>query len=356
MTPLRTTKALILMTVVAAGCTGQGGDDTTERARSAQEHDSKPAATGFDTAGWNPLADFPELTVPADNPMTDAKVALGKQLYYDARLSGDGSRSCYKCHLCEKGLTDGIPTAVGAFKKQLTRSSPTMWNVGYHDSFYWDGRAPTLEKQVLAAWSGGNMGADPDKTVKLLNEIAGYRSQFQSIFGSDATPEHVVQAIASYVRTITCATTPYDRWRAGDTSAIDAAAVRGHALFIDKAGCAQCHTEPLFTDLKFHNVGIGLDADTPDVGRFKVTKAESDYGAFKTPTLRDIVRSAPYFHDGSVASLAEAVQFMLGGGHRNPAIDPLLKKVALTPEEFGDLLSFLGTLECECDSEPPRIP
>ena len=132
-----------------------------------------------DPEAYEPIDRLPAMDIPADNPMTAEKVALGRQLYYDHRLSGDGSRSCYSCHVCEKGLTDGLPTAVGAFEKQLTRSSPTLWNIGYHPAYYWDGRAPSLEKQAAAAWKGGNMGAKD--TAPVLARIAaapGYASHY----------------------------------------------------------------------------------------------------------------------------------------------------------------------------------
>ena len=300
---------------------------------------------------------FEEMPVPADNPMTPEKIALGRQLYFDKRLSGDGSRSCYSCHVCEKGLTDGLPVAVGAFDKKLTRSSPTMWNIGYHTSYYWDGRSPSLEKQGMAAWSGGNMGAKPDEVVKTLNTIPGYKAQFQKVFGADATPENVVMALSAFERTITCGSTAYDRFEQGDKKALNAAAQRGWTVWREKAGCGSCHAGILFTDLQFHNVGVGMDKPEPDIGRKKVTNDEKDMGAFKTPTLRDIAKSAPYFHDGSAATLEEAVDFMLAGGRPNPSLDTKnLKKVELTKAERSDLIEFLRSLTCECGLKEPKLP
>ena len=149
--------------------------------------------------------------------MTPEKVALGRQLFFDERLSGDGSRSCYSCHVCEKGLTDGLAKSVGAFNKQLPRSSPTLWNIGYHKEFYWDGRSPSLEKQAMAAWTGANMGAKADEIAAKLNAIPGYHSQFHTVFGGDATPDNIVKAIAAFERTIISGDTAFDRYRAGDT-------------------------------------------------------------------------------------------------------------------------------------------
>jgi cytochrome c peroxidase len=323
----------------------------------APEETKEPAAPAASELPTPPVA-FGVVPVPADNPLTPEKVALGRQLYYDTRLSADGSRACYSCHLCENGLTDGKPVAEGALGKKLPRSSPTLWNIAYHTEFYWDGRSPSLEKQALAAWTGANMGANAEETAAKLNAIEGYRSQFQSVFGADATPDNIVQAIASYERTyLFCSDTPYDRWQAGDQSAVSDAAKRGAELFVAKAGCGNCHSGSLFTDLKYHNVGIGMDKPEPDVGRGKVTNADADKGAFKTPTLRDIAESAPYFHDGSVATLKEAVDLMVAGGIDNPNIDRTnLKPTNLTEEEKADLIEFLKALDCPCDLEAPTLP
>src|SRR5688500_1189053 len=141
------------------------------------------------------LTTYEAMPIPADNPMTPEKVALGRQLYFDERLSVDGSRSCYSCHVCEKGLTDGLPKAIGALNKQLPRSSPTLWNIGYHKEFYWDGRSPSLEKQAMAAWTGGNMGAKAGEIGAKLDAVEGYETQCQQGLSSDAPPDHGVQTL-----------------------------------------------------------------------------------------------------------------------------------------------------------------
>lgn len=302
------------------------------------------------------LVTYEPMTIPADNPLTPEKVALGRQLFFDERLSGDGSRSCYSCHLCEKGLTDGLPKAIGAFNKQLPRSSPTLWNVGYYKEFYWDGRSPSLEKQAMAAWTGANQGAKADEIVTKLNALQGYHAQFQKIFGSDATPDTVVKAIAAFERTIISGNTAWDRWKAGDTTAINQSAWRGWNIF-QAIKCNNCHDGVLFTDQQYHNVGIGTDQKEPDVGRFKVTNKPEDMGAFKTPTLRDIARSAPYFHDGSVKTLEEAVDLMLAGGKPNEHLDKKnLEKHNILPEQREDLLNFLRSLDVDCTLSKPALP
>jgi cytochrome c peroxidase len=313
---------------------------------------------------WPEIKGYEAMKIPADNPMTVAKVELGKQLYYDNRLSGDGSRSCYSCHLKEHGLTDGKPTAVGAYEVKLTRSSPTLWNIGYHSEFYWDGRSGSLEAQARAAWSGGNMGASGkdgrpslEEICAKLNQIPGYRKQFQAVFGEDATPANVVQAIAAFERTLVAHGSPWIRFREGDASAFPEAARRGWEIFSGKAQCTNCHAGLLLTDLQYHNIGIGMKATEPDLGRFKVTNVERDKGAFKTPTLLDSSKSAPYFHDGSVPTLEEAVDLMLGGGIRNPTLDRTnLKPVRLTRQERADLLAFLSSLTVDYTVSPPTLP
>jgi len=310
------------------------------------------------------LARYDAMVIPADNLMTPEKVELGRQLYYDTRLSGDGQRSCYSCHLAENGLTDGRPLAVGAFDRTLTRSSPTMWNIGYHSAWYWDGRATSLEGQAKAAWSGGNMGASGndgapgmDQICATLNGIAGYQSQFQAVFGGTCTPDNVPQALAAFMRTIVTTDSPWIRFRDGDTAALSEAARRGYTVFDQKAQCSRCHAGILLTDLQYHNVGIGMSAAEPDLGRHRVTQNDADRGAFKTPTLLDVSKSAPYFHNGSVATLEEAVDLMIRGGIDNPNLDKAnLQPATLTAEERADLLQFLRELTANYTIAPPRLP
>ena len=316
---------------------------------------------------WPSLAGYEAMTIPADNAMTAEKVELGKQLYYDQRLSGDGARSCYGCHLKENGLTDGKPLAIGAFDKTLTRSSPTLWNIGYHSELYWDGRTNGLEAQVKGAWKGGNMGASGkddapsmDGICVNLNQIPGYQEQFQKVFGSDATPDNVAQAVASFMRTIVADGSAWVRFRGGDESALSEEARRGYVVFDEKAKCTNCHDGLLLTDLQYHNVGIGMDAETPDIGRAKVSREEKDTGAFKTPTLLGIADSAPYFHNGSTATLEEALDLMLDGGKPNEWLDEEnlreTKEAELTDEEKADLLAFLRELSVGYETTEPTLP
>ena len=324
-----------------------------------------PGAPETETAEWPQMPGYDPMRIPDDNPMSKAQVELGKQLYYDTRLSGDGQRSCYGCHLKENGLTDGRATALGAFDKELTRSSPTLWNIGYHSEFYWDGRSSALEKQVKGAWSGGNMGASGkdgapsmDDICASLNEIEAYRDQFHNLYHDPCTPDTAARSIASFMRTIVATDSAWARFRAGDATAFTEQARSGYEIFKGKARCTNCHSGALLTDMQYHNLGIGMDADSPDLGRFKVSEEERDKGAFKTPTLLDISRSAPYFHDGSAETLEGAVKRMLLGGFDNPWLDTanLHPPVELTDEEFGDLIQFLNELTAEYNIKQPTLP
>ena len=302
------------------------------------------------------LPTYEPMSIPADNPMTPEKVALGRQLFFDERLSADGTKSCYSCHVCEHGLTDGLAKAIGAGNKQLPRSSPTLWNIGYHKEFYWDGRSDSLEKQALAAWTGANMGAKADEIVAKLNALQDYKAQFQKIFQTDATPDNVVKAIAAFERTIISGNTAWDRWKAGDSTAISNSAWRGWNVF-QAIKCNNCHDGVLFTDQQYHNIGIGMDQKEPDPGRFKVTNRPEDMGAFKTPTLRDIAKSAPYFHDGSAKTLEEAVDIMLGGGKPNEHLDTKnLQPHKIFPDQREALLDFLRSLTVDCKLTKPPLP
>ncbi|HZI61658.1 MAG TPA: cytochrome c peroxidase [Pyrinomonadaceae bacterium] len=304
------------------------------------------------------LTTYEAMVIPADNPMTPEKVALGRQLFFDERLSIDGSKSCYSCHVCEKGLTDGLPKAVGPGNKTLPRHSPTLWNIGYHKEFYWDGRSPSLEKQAMAAWTGGNMGVG-DKQAEVvgrINALQGYKSQFQNVFQSDATAENIMKAISAFERTIISGDTAWDRWRAGDQTAISESAFRGWNIF-QTIKCTNCHDGVLFSDQQYHNVGIGMDQPTPDGGRANFTKKPEDTGAFKTPTLRDVAKSAPYFHDGSAKTLEEAVDIMLAGGKPNQYLDKKnLQPQRVLPEQREDLLNFLRSLSVDCTLKKPPLP
>jgi cytochrome c peroxidase len=298
------------------------------------------------------VSQLPPPPSPADNPGTPEKVTLGQQLFFDKRLSGDGSASCETCHVRPKGWTDGLPLSRRVGGEMNTRHSPTLYNVGYATSWYWDGRAPTLERQVAAAWRA-QMGADPAKVVPVIAAVPGYRAQFEKVFGGPPTADNIPMALAAYLRTLNSGESPWDRYEKGDATAVSAEAIAGYALFTGKGRCVLCHFPPLYTDNLFHNVGLEAGKAKPDPGRATVTKAERDTSAFKTPTLRSAAVSRPYFHDGSVATLEEAVRYMASGGKPDPNRDPLLQPVDVTDAEIAQLVAFLRALT---STEPLRRP
>jgi cytochrome c peroxidase len=310
------------------------------------------------------------MTLPADNPMTPEKIELGKQLFFDTRLSKSGKTSCETCHVPEKGWTDAKVLSTRDDGIVNTRHSPTLYNVGYYRQWYWDGRAATLEGQILAAWRG-QMSADPDMIVMKLNGIEGYRTAFEKAMGGPATPERVTQALASFVRTIKSENAPWDKYEAGDKTAVSADVIEGFDVFssTQRANCTLCHLPPLYTDTLFHNVGIGFDKPMPDMGRGKILadlakannttdpEAETLMGAFKTPTLRSLPETGPYFHDGRAATLEESVDLMLSGGIRNDHIDEKLKPYKASPEDRAKLIAFLNALVPEPQPfQRPTLP
>jgi cytochrome c peroxidase len=232
-----------------------------------------------------------------------------------------------------------------------------MHNVGFLDRLYWDGRAVTLEKNVVAAWKA-QLGGKPEEAAARLAAVDAYAKAFQAAFGAGPNETTVVHALSSFLRTLQSGDSAYDRWQGGQQDAISEQAQKGFALFTGKAACATCHTPPLFTDKLFHNTGVGMQAASPDVGA--AAKAafddEKKTGAFKTPTLRDVAKTSPYFHDGSVATLADAVRLMGKGGHANPHRDPLLTDRQLGDDEVAQLVAFLETLTGNVPFTAPKLP
>jgi cytochrome c peroxidase len=286
---------------------------------------------------------LPPVQHPADNPATPQKLALGKQLFVDPRLSGSGNMACQSCHYRNLGWTDAQVLSRKDNGDLNARHTPSLYNVGYQALWYWDGRAPTLEAQILAAWKG-QTGADPDKVAALLNTIPGYRSQFQAAFGTDATPALVTQALAAYLREKVSTDSPWDRYEAGDRRAVSKDAITGFALFSGKGRCVACHVPPYYGNSTFYNIGLEHGKTKPDPGRFNVTKDEADRGAFKTPSLRSVALGAPYFHDGSAATLVDAVRYMAEGGKEDPNRSVLLTPTGLTDREIAQVVAFLESL------------
>lgn len=308
--------------------------------------------------------DFPlglkKLAWPQDNPRTAEKVELGKQLYFDKRLSRDDTISCASCHDPKKGWSNAEPFATGVRGQKGGRSAPTIINSAYQELQFWDGRAKFLEGQALGPIQNPiEMDMPLDEVVAKLNKIEGYKKQFQKVFGTDVTSDGIAKAIAAFERTVLSGGAPIDRYKAGDTKALSEGALRGMKVFFGKAHCSACHVGPNFTDGAFHNIGIGMEGEKPDFGRQELSKQGGDRGAFKTPTLREIARTAPYMHDGRFKTLEEVVDYYDKGGFPNDTLDEEIYPLKLTAEEKADLVTFLkeGVSSPKYpDVEPPKLP
>ncbi|MDX1984765.1 MAG: cytochrome c peroxidase [Bryobacteraceae bacterium] len=264
------------------------------------------------------------LPIPEDNPMTAEKVALGRRLFFDKRLSRDGSVACATCHEPEKAFSDSRPLAIGVRGQKAARRSPRIVNRVYGKSFFWDGRAATLEEQVLGPIQ------NPVEMDLPIREAAARTGLGEA---------ELRNALASYVRTILSGDSPYDRYVAGDRAALSAVAQQGLQLFRGKAGCTACHLGPNLTDEGFHNTGIGGDE-----GRGRITGKAGDRGAFKTPSLREVARAAPYMHDGSLLTLDDVVEHYNKGGGGKPNLDAEIRELHLTAQEKKALVEFLRSL------------
>jgi cytochrome c peroxidase len=273
------------------------------------------------------------IPVPAANPLTADKVEVGRRLFDDPRLSVDGSLSCATCHQPERAFSSADAAAVGVFGRQGTRNAPALINLAYGRAFFRDGRETTLERQVL-------------RPIEDPNEMGFSAARAAERVG--LSREELSQALASYVRTILSGNSPYDRFVDGDREALSADAQAGLALFRGKARCSLCHFGPTFSDEAFHNTGVAApDGEIIDVGRFEVTGREPDRGAFRTPTLREVARTAPYMHDGSLATLEDVIEFYDQGGRPNPALDPKIRPLGLTADEKAAVVAFLRSLTGE---------
>ena len=289
------------------------------------------------------------MRVPDDNPLTPAKVALGRMLFFDSLLSEDQSLACATCHDPGRAFTDGRPVSVGVFGRRGTRNVPTLVNRTYGASFFWDGRITTLEEQVLQPIQDPKeMDITVGEVVVRLEHDRVYSDLFQTAFGREVNDGDLAKALASFVRTILSGDGPIDRHLNGDRDALTERQLQGLRLFRGKGNCTACHLGPTFSDEQFHNTGVAWsDGEWLDDGRFGVTGEETDRGRFKTPTLREIARTAPYMHDGSITTLEDVVEFYDRGGSSNPYLDPAIRPLRLTADEKRALLAFLSSLSGE---------
>ena len=321
---------------------------------------------GLDAASAN-------MFIPEDNPMTRAKIELGRQLYFDPRLSADGTISCASCHAPDEGFGAHTQFGVGIGGQEGNRNSPVAFNRILSKHQFHDGRAESLEEQAIGPIANSiEMGSSHDVCTRVLGEIPGYKMQFAKIFDDGVTIDNVAKAIATFERAIVTAPAPYDYYAplkqfedvfAADLEYLDEepelakqyealkkaaaehpmseSAKRGMELTFGKANCTACHAGANFTDEQFHNIGVGMEAEDPDLGRYVVTGEDKDRGAFKTPTMRNVIHSGPYMHDGSQETLAEVIEWYNKGGHPNQWLSDKMKPLNLTEQEKADLVAFM---------------
>ena len=327
--------------------------------------------------------DHTRAVIPPDNPQTPEKIALGQKLFFDGRLSADGTVACASCHNPERAFTDGKPTSIGIQSRVGQRNAPTILNALYNKTQFWDGRAKTLEDQAALPIVNSIEMGQPNLTAAItrIAAVDEYQQAFSKVFSRPASGPDLLRAIASYERSLVSFNSPFDRFIAGDKNAIDAAAQRGWDLFNTRARCNKCHalTETkrdvtLFTDNDFHNIGIGIirhnvvalarqaeqliksgdtaaidraaiQTDMSALGRFLITKKESDIASFKTPGLRNLLVTGPYFHDGSQVTLWDVMDhYNKGDGLQNPYLDEDIQPLALKETDIDDLVAFLASL------------
>ncbi len=297
----------------------------------------------------------PAPPVPSGNLMTKDKIALGKRLFFDPRLSVNGSISCAFCHVPTAGYADPKPVSLGVRGKRGGRNAPAVLNAAYFPLQFWDGRAGSLEEQALGPLTNPVEMANPNyrSVVMRLQRIRAYRVWFSRVYGGRVTIDHVAQAISAFERTLVTPDSPYDRYMMGQKNALTPSQKRGFALFRGKARCAICHNGALLSDFGYHNLGVPQTGPLRvDVGRYAVTHEPTDKGKFRTPTLRNVALTAPYMHDGSLRTLEDVVDFYNRGGGKSPYVkDALIVPLHLTAPEKKDLVDFLKSLTGESRAE-----
>jgi cytochrome c peroxidase len=279
---------------------------------------------------------------PAENPITPETLALGRRLFFDRRLSRDGRTSCSTCHQPSRAFSDGRPLPIGVHGRAGRRNAPSLLNRAYGQRFFWDGRAATLEDQVGMALAGRTDLDLPatDAAARIAND-RNYVAEFRAAFAEAVSARDLVRALATFVRGQLSGGSAFDRFSAGDRSALSARARLGFDLFSGKANCWRCHAGPLLTDERFHNTGVSWGRDP---GRFEFTRHPEDRGRFKTPSLRNVAITAPYMHDGSITSLESVIEFYDRGGQANPNLDAQIRPLRLSPEERQALVAYLKSL------------
>jgi cytochrome c peroxidase len=294
------------------------------------------------------LGPLPPVVAPPGNPPSSDKIRLGKELYFDPRLSADGTVSCATCHNPALGWSDEGPTSKGIRGQFGGRRAPPVSNAAYSPLQFWDGRSPSLEDQAKGPIQNPiEMGNSHQAMIQTVSAIDAYKEEFKAVFGEGPiTVDQVAEAIAAFERTVVTTDSRFDRYARGDGSALTALEREGLEIFNGKAHCTSCHWGPYFSDGRFHNLGVPpKDPKKPDVGRYAVTKDPRDMGAFKTPTVRDAARRPPYLHDGSEKTLESLIDFYDRGGGKDPNLDPLMVPLGLSKQEKAALVAFIKALD-----------
>jgi len=320
----------------------------------ADEQTPPLTKVGTHELGPQKLGPLPPVVHPPGNPTSSLKVHLGKELYFDPRLSADGSVSCATCHDPAFGWSDAGPTSKGIRGQFGGRRAPPVSNAAYSPLQFWDGRSPSLEDQAKGPIQNPiEMGNTHQAMIQTVSGIAGYEAEFREVFGEGPiTVDQVADAIAAYERTVVTTDSRFDRYARGDHDALTPQEKEGLEIFNGKGHCTSCHWGPYFSDGRFHNLGVpAQDPKNPDVGRFAVTNDPRDMGAFKTPTVRDAARRAPYLHDGSEKTIESLIEFYNKGGGPDPNLDPLMVPLGLEAREIAALVAFIKSL----DSLNPEI-
>jgi cytochrome c peroxidase len=299
-----------------------------------------------------------KVPIPADNPQTADKVALGKLLFFDPRLSGNDRVACGTCHRTTKGMSDGLPRSIGV-NGELSRNAMTAWNVAYMQSMHSDGGRVTLEEQADKAIPGFAMGQPYPALFDELRAVPEYRRRFDQVFPDGITEANIAKAIAAFERTLLTFNSPFDRFQAGDKAALTAEQKQGLQLFFDgRTGCSSCHVAPLFTDNRWHNLAVPqVGTKAVDNGRSDVSHDPADLGAFKTLMLRNVALTGPYMHDGVFTTLDQVVAFYVAGGGSAPNKSPLMKPLHLNVREQKALVAFLESLtDPSAKVTRPKLP
>lgn len=303
---------------------------------------------------FKPPLGLPAIDWPEDNPYTAKKTELGRFLYFDTRLSSNGTISCATCHATSSAFTDHKGVSDGIAGNKGSRNAPTVINSAYFSLLFWDGRASSLEEQAKGPIANpkemtlsGDVHDAHSQCERRVRAIPGYRALFLEVFGNtECKIDDIAKAIATFERTVLSGNSPFDRYQAGDKKALTEEQIAGYKVY-KQAGCDRCHNGPTFSDGRFLNIGVGMDAKDPDLGRYVITKDKKDWGAFKVPGLREVANTYPYMHDGSLKTLEEVIEYYDKGGIPNQNLHPSMRPLHLSAQDKQALVKFLESLSGE---------